>query len=87
MRGFVLNRLADLFGQSRIGWTLAILIQAIIFGLLHLYQGVPGMVGTGVVALIFAAIYLIGKRRLLPVILGHGIINTILINTKNMKDG
>lgn len=87
MRGFVLNRLADFFGQSRIGWTLAILIHAIFFGLLHIYQGVPGMVGTGVVAVIFAVIYLLGKRRLLPVIIGHGIINTISLTAYYLSDG
>ena len=87
MRGFVLNRLADLFGQGRLGWTLAMLIHAIFFGLLHIYQGVPGMVGTGVVALIFAGIYLIGKRRLLPVIIGHGMINTISLTAYYLSDG
>ena len=87
MRGFVLNRLADFFGQSRIGWSLAILIHAIFFGLLHIYQGVPGMVGTGVVAVIFAVIYLLGKRRLMPVIIGHGIINTISLTAYYLSDG
>jgi membrane protease YdiL (CAAX protease family) len=87
MRGFVLNRLADFFGRNRLGWTLAIVIHAIFFGLLHIYQGVPGMVGTGVVALIFAVIYLLGKRRLWPVIIGHGIINTISLTAYYLSDG
>jgi membrane protease YdiL (CAAX protease family) len=87
MRGFVLNRLADLFGHSRVGWALAVMVHAIIFGLLHVYQGVPGMVGSGVVALIFASIYLLGKRRLLPVIIGHGIINTISLTAYYLSDG
>lgn len=87
MRGFVLNRLADLFGQSRLAWILATMVHAVIFGLLHIYQGVPGMVGTGVVAFIFAGIYLIGKRRLLPVIIGHGIVNTISLTAYYLSDG
>lgn len=87
MRGFVLNRLADLFGQGRLAWVLAILVQAIIFGLLHIYQGVPGMVGTGMVALIFAGIYLVGKRRLVPVIIGHGLVNTISLTAYYLSDG
>ena len=87
MRGFVLNRLADFLGRNRLGWTLAIVMHAIFFGLLHIYQGVPGMVGTGVVALIFAVIYLLGKRRLLPVIIGHGIINTISLTAYYLSDG
>ncbi len=87
MRGFVLNRLADLFGHSRMGWALAVIVHAIFFGLLHVYQGVPGMVGSGVAALIFASIYLLGKRRLLPVIIGHGIINTISLTAYYLSDG
>ena len=87
MRGFVLNRLADLFGQSRLAWILATMVHAVIFGLLHIYQGIPGMVGTGVVAVIFAAIYLIGKRRLLPVIIGHGIVNTMSLTAYYLSDG
>jgi membrane protease YdiL (CAAX protease family) len=87
MRGFVLNRLADLFGHSRMGWALAVIVHAIFFGLLHVYQGVPGIVGSGVAALIFASIYLLGKRRLLPVIIGHGIINTISLTAYYLSDG
>ena len=87
MRGFVLNRLADLFGKSRLGWALAMLVHAVLFGLLHIYQGVPGMVGAGVVAIIFGSIYLLGKRRLLPVIIGHGLVNTISLTAYYLSDG
>ena len=38
-------------------------------------------------ALIFASIYLLGKRRLLPVIIGHGIINTISLTAYYLSDG
>lgn len=87
MRGFVLNRFADFFGQGALGWSLALIIHAIIFGSLHAYQGMPGMIGTGVVALIFGGIYLIGKRNLLPVIIGHGVINTIGLTAYYLSDG
>ncbi len=39
------------------------------------------------VVLIFAVIYLLGKRRLLPVIIGHGIINTISLTAYYLSDG
>lgn len=32
---------------------MALVVHAVIFGSLHAYQGLPGMIGTGVVALIF----------------------------------
>ena len=87
MRGFVLNRLADMFGRNKAGWALAILVHAVIFGSLHAYQGLPGMIGTGVVALIFAFVYLLAKRRLFPLVLGHGLINTISLTAYYLSDG
>ena len=61
--------------------------NTIFFGLLHIYPGVPGMVGTGVVTIIFGSIYLLGKRQLLPVIIGHGMINTISLTAYYLSDG
>jgi membrane protease YdiL (CAAX protease family) len=87
MRGFVLNRLADMFGRDKAGWTLAMLVHAVIFGSLHAYQGLPGMLGTGVVALIFALVYMLAKRRLFPLVLGHGLINTISLTAYYLSDG
>lgn len=87
MRGFVLNRLAVLFGQGWFGWTVALVVHAAIFGWMHADQGWSGIIGTGLVALIFGAIYLIGKRQLFPLILAHGIVNTIGLTAYYLSDG
>jgi len=87
MRGFLLNRLVNLFGQTKIAWALAIIIHAIIFGMLHVYQGLAGIITTTFIALIFGAVYLIAKRRLFPVILAHLIINTISLTAFYLTDG
>ena len=47
MRGFLFNRLADLFGKSKFAWGAALLIHAMIFGSLHAYQGMQGIIATG----------------------------------------
>ncbi len=86
-RGFLLNRLGDLFGQSKIGWSVALVVHGVFFGSLHAYQGMPGMIGTGVVALMFGVIYLVSKRRLVPVIFEHGIINTIGLIAYYLSNG
>jgi membrane protease YdiL (CAAX protease family) len=86
-RGFILNRLSDLFGTNKLGWSLALLLHAILFGTLHAYQGIPGIIGTAVVALIFGVIYLLAKRSFFPVILAHGIINTISLTAYYLSDG
>jgi len=87
MRGFLMNRLADLFGRSRRGWILAALAQASIFGSLHVYQGLRGILSTAIIGLIFAAIYHLAGRRLLPLVLGHGLINTITLSAFYLSDG
>jgi membrane protease YdiL (CAAX protease family) len=87
MRGFLLNYLAALFGQDRAGWLGALVVHSIIFGMLHIYQGIPGVIATGIVAMILGSVYLLVKRRLFPVILAHGLINTISITGYYLTDG
>ncbi len=87
MRGFLLNRLTDVFGKNKTGWIIAMLIHAIIFGMLHIYQGLAGIITTTFIALIFGSAYLIAKRRLFPVILAHLIINTISLTAFYLTGG
>lgn len=86
-RGFILNRLSDLFGTNKFGWFLALFLHALLFGIIHSYQGLPGIIGSAVVALIFGGIYLLAKRSLFPVILAHGIINTVSLSAYYFSDG
>jgi uncharacterized protein len=74
LRGFVLNRLALLFGTHA-----AVVLQALLFGLGHAYQGVTGMVNIFFVGIVFGVVYLRAGRNLWPVIAAHGIIDTISI--------
>lgn len=87
MRGFLLNSLITLFGQRRMALAAAVSVHALIFGLLHISQGIPGIIGTGVVALILGCVYLFTKRQLFPLILAHGLINSISLTAYFMSDG
>ncbi|WP_052503380.1 CPBP family intramembrane glutamic endopeptidase [Lacinutrix sp. Hel_I_90] len=87
MRGYLLNRLTDVFGTNKIGWIVAMLIHAIIFGMLHVYQGLAGIITTTFIALIFGTVYLVAKKRLFPVILAHLIINTISLTAFYLTGG
>ncbi len=87
MRGFLLNQLESLFGKGKLSWILAILIHSIIFGLLHFYQGVYGVISTGFVSLVFGSVYIINKRRLFPVIMAHLLINTITLTAFYLSGG
>jgi membrane protease YdiL (CAAX protease family) len=76
-RGFLLSRLIEVFGPKVPGLILANLVQGTLFGLIHWYQGLPGIVLTGTVGLIFGAFYFLPGRNLWPLILAHGVINSI----------
>ena len=69
------------------GWTAALITHAIIFGSMHVYQGLAGMIGTGIIGFIIGLYYLAGGRRLFPVIIAHGIINTIGLTAYYLSDG
>lgn len=86
-RGFLLNNLQALFGGGSIAMILAIIGQAILFGLGHGYQGVYGIILTGAIGLVMGIIYWLGGRWLLPVIIAHGLIDTISIVQIYQGDG
>ncbi len=76
-RGFLMGRLARLFGGSRLAWTASLLISSVLFGALHLYQGPAGVLGTGTAGLVLGLIYLVSGRNLWVCILTHGITDSI----------
>jgi len=77
VRGFLLNRLAEAWGRSRGAWTGALFASSALFGLAHFYQGLSGMLLTGVIGLVFGTVYLAVGRNLWVTILAHGAIDTI----------
>ena len=80
-RGFLLNTLCELFSSKKcpkwVTWTVTIIITSVFTGIGHFYQGIVGMLGTGFIAVGFAAIYLINRRNLWSSILAHGLYDTV----------
>jgi membrane protease YdiL (CAAX protease family) len=76
-RGYFLNRLAQIFGSGRAAWTFAIIGQAIAFALAHWYQGPVGMFPIFVGAVLSGVVSVAWGRNLWPVIIAHGLIDTI----------
>jgi membrane protease YdiL (CAAX protease family) len=76
-RGFLLNNLEAGLGGTRLALGAALILQAGLFGATHFYQGWYGILLTGSIGLLMGIVFLIGKRWLLPIILAHGIIDTI----------
>jgi membrane protease YdiL (CAAX protease family) len=77
-RGYLMTRLTDLQGkQTKLAWTIALIGSAIIFGLVHFEQGLAGMIKISVIGLVFGIGYLSGKKNLWPLVIAHGIIDSI----------
>ncbi len=77
-RGYLVTRLQEALPSSRLATIIAILIPALIFGYGHYhYQGFRGFVMTGLIGLAFGASYLLLKKNLWPIILVHGVIDTL----------
>lgn len=64
-------------GDSRSARIVALVLQAIVFGLIHMYQGPAGIVGSMVNGMIFGALVLLGRGSIWPAALAHGANNTI----------
>ncbi len=76
-RGFLLTTLGETLGASRAAWVAAVVIQAVGFGLIHVYQGPAQMIYIGIGAMVYGATYLLAGKSLWPLILAHGINNTL----------
>lgn len=78
-RAFVITKTEAALGGARWATIGAVVIGAIFFGYRHYYyQGLHGAFVTGMIGLVFGLIYVwIGRRNILPLILTHGLANSI----------
>ncbi len=78
-RAFIITKSSAALGGTQAASYLAVLLAAIFFGYRHYYyQGMHGAFVTGCIGLTFGLIYLkIGKKNILPLILVHGLANSI----------
>lgn len=77
-RGYLITRLQLILPDGWRGAALAIALSALIFGYGHFYyQGLRGAVVTCGIGLAFGSMFLLFKRNLWPLILLHGVIDTL----------
>lgn len=76
-RGFLITRISKIFRNVNVGNWLAILATSIIFGFSHFYQGLNGMISTGLISVILGIIFIKFRNILWYSILTHGFINTV----------
>ena len=71
------SRFAQLLGESRLAWIAAVVLQALPFALGHAYQGPVGVVAIFFSGLITGTGSLVWGRNLWPVIIAHGLQDTV----------
>ncbi len=76
-RGYLMNRVADVFGRSRTAWIASLAVISIAFGLAHGYQGLTGWIEEGLAGLALGVMYLRTGRNLAVPIVAHGVCDTI----------
>lgn len=76
-RGLLVKRLGILLGNTNAAFWIAVLCSSVLFGIGHQYQGISGMVSTGLVGFIFGVIFMKSKNRLWLTILTHGVYDVI----------
>jgi membrane protease YdiL (CAAX protease family) len=77
-RGFFLRWTERLLGGGGNALVVAILVQALLFGLSHFPQGLPGIMVTTMGGILWGAIFVAAGRRLWIVIVGHATFDTVL---------
>ena len=77
----LMGGLAWALGGTRSAWVAALLVQAVVFGLVHLYQGPAGVAGTMVSGLVYGTAVYAARGSVWPAVLAHGGANTIGILT------
>ena len=86
-RGFIMTRLAQMFRLNRAAWGAAVLVQGVLFGLMHSYQGIAGMIATAAAGMVFGIGYLMTGRNLLPCVIAHALCGTVLISMMYFGQG
>jgi len=76
-RGFLLDRVEKLLGGGAIAIGVAIVAQSILFGSLHLYAGTFAFIHASLFALTHGICYVLGGRNLAPLILVHGLWDSV----------
>jgi len=78
-RGYVVKRLAIIFGDTDKAWFISAFIASIGFGFMHYYQGPLGIISAGFGGFMIGLIFIYNRNNLMLPILIHGIYNMIQI--------
>lgn len=73
----LMRGIAYALGDTRKALVIALIVQAIVFGLVHSYQGPAGIVGSTISGLVFGGLTLAARWSIWPAAIAHGLNNTV----------
>ena len=78
-RGYLQSRLQSAMGGAKGAAAAALLLQGLIFGALHAYQGLGGAIIAGTTGLVLGGVYLAARKNLWAPIILHGLVDTVTL--------
>ena len=76
-RILLMRGIAYALGDSRMAFMIALVFQAVVFGLVHAYQGPAGIAGSALSGLLYGGLTLAARGSIWPAAIAHGLNNTI----------
>jgi len=76
-RGYLMNRVAGVFRDTRAAWVLSLIVVSVVFGCGHLDQGATGMIENVWDGLLLGALYLACGRNLAVPVIAHATSDTL----------
>jgi len=83
-RGYLINRLTDLLGNSLFSKAISIILAGLAFGFVHYYQGMHGIISAGVFGVFQSILFFLNKKKLVIPMITHGTFDTISFLTLYM---
>jgi membrane protease YdiL (CAAX protease family) len=85
-RGFMIGQLRECLGRTKMATVLSVVIPAIIFGVGHMYYlGLRGLFMTGGIALSLGILFLLYKRNIWPLAIGHAAFNSLVFTAMYLQ--
>lgn len=73
----LMRGIAYALGDGRKALAVALILQAVVFGAIHAYQGPAGIVGSAISGLVFGGLTLAARWSIWPAVVAHGLNNSI----------
>lgn len=86
-RGFLITRIVELAGGTKLAYSWAVILSSLVFGLVHSDWGIAGMVQASCMGVALGTSYLAVEHNLWVIILAHAYMDTVLVLQMYLGEG